>query len=200
MSATPTQVKELRERTGAGFMQCKEALLECGGDMDKAAEILRKKGQAIADKKALRQVKEGLITAYIHPPGKLGVMLELNCETDFVARNEGFQELAKDLAMHIAAANPLYIRREEVPAGAIEKEREILKEQAKGEGKPEKVVEKIVEGRLDKYYQENCLLEQEWVRDPNVKIKDLLQQKIAIIGENIIVSRFQRFQVGEKFE
>lgn len=200
MSASATQVKELRERTGAGFMQCKEALQECNGDMEKAAEFLRVKGQAIADKKSLRQVKEGLITAYIHPPGKLGVMLELNCETDFVARNEGFQELAKDIAMHIAAANPLFIKREDVPAAAVEKERSILLEQAKGEGKPAQVVEKIVDGRIEKYFQENCLMEQEWVRDPNVKIKDMIQQKIATIGENIIISRFHRYQVGEQFE
>ncbi|GAB4312573.1 MAG: translation elongation factor Ts [Candidatus Sumerlaeia bacterium] len=200
MSITPAQVKELRDRTGAGFMQCKEALAQCGGDTELAVDFLRKKGQSIADKKALRQVKEGIITAYIHPPGKLGVLLELNCETDFVARNESFQELAKNLAMQIAAANPSYISRSDVPAEVIEKERQIYAEQARSEGKPDKVVEKIVAGRLEKYYQEHCLLEQEWVRDPEIRIQDLITQNIARLGENIVVSRFVRYQVGEKFE
>jgi elongation factor Ts len=200
VSITATTVKELRDMTGAGFMQCKEALKESDGDLEKAAEYLRKKGETIAEKKASRQVKEGLIHSYIHPPGKIGVMIELNCETDFVARNEDFQQLAKDLAMHIAASAPLYVDRESVPEADVEKEKRLIKEQALEEGKPEKVIDKIIGGRIDKFFKEHCLLEQEFVKDPDVTIQELLKANIAKLGENIILSRFVRYQVGEKFD
>jgi elongation factor Ts len=198
---TAKMVKELRERTGAGMMQCKDALKETGGDIEKAMDFLRKKGQAIAEKKASRTVKEGIIYSYIHHPGgKVGVMLELNCESDFVAKTDDFKALAKDIAMHIAAMAPAYVSREDVPEADVERERQILIDQAKEEGKPEQVIEKIVTGRIDKFFKENCLVEQEFVKDPDLTITDLLKNAIAKLGENMLVGRFIRFQVGEKFE
>jgi len=191
-------IKELRARTGAGVLDCKKALAEAEGDVKKAIDILRKKGIAKAESKAGRAAKEGIIEAYIHPGAKLGVLLELNCETDFVARNEEFKTLAHDIAMHIAAADPVSVSREDVPEEVLAREREIYTAQAKESGKPDHVVEKIVEGRLDKYFKENCLLEQPFVKDPDKTVKDLLTEAVARIGENIVVQRFQRFKVGEE--
>ncbi len=197
MEITATQVKELRDRTGIGMMDCKGALVEAEGDIDKAIDILRKKGKAKAEKKADRDVKDGLIWSYIHPGNKIGVMVEVNCETDFVAKNEGFQEFVKDIAMHIAATNPAAIRREEIDTNLIAKEREIYMEQARTQNKPANIMERIVDGKLDKFFQENCLLEQAFVKDPQKTIKDYLTETIARIGENINISRFVRFQLGE---
>lgn len=200
MAITADQVKVLREKTGAGMMDCKRALEEAGGDMEKAIEYLREKGLAAAAKKAGRTAAEGVIEAYIHLGGKLGVLVEVNCETDFVARTPEFREFARDIAMQVAAANPQYLRREDVPAEVLEKEKEILRAQALNEGKPEKVVDRIVEGRLEKFYSENCLLEQPFIKDPDKKVRDLLAEKIARIGENIVIRRFVRFQLGETQE
>lgn len=197
---TAELVKELRERTGCGMMDCKKALSETNGDMDKAIEFLREKGLAAAAKKAGRVAAEGIVEAYIHGGGRIGVLVEVNSETDFVAKNEEFRTFVKDVAMQIAASNPLYVRKEEVPAEMVEKEKEILKAQALNEGKPEKIVEKMVEGRIEKYYKEICLLEQPFIKDPDVTIKDLLNQKIATIGENINIRRFVRFEKGEGIE
>lgn len=194
---TAAIVKELREKTGAGMMECKKALEAANGDVEKAILLLREKGMATAQKKASRVAKEGLIASYIHAGGKIGVIVELNCETDFVARNETFQNLAKDIAMQIAAVKPLYVNREQVPAEVIEKEKEIYLAQAKASGKPEKVWEKIVEGKLEKFYEEVCLYDQPFIKDPNIKVKDLIVDAISKIGENIQVRRFARFQVGE---
>lgn len=191
-------VKELREKTGAGMMECKKALEAAGGDMEKAIVFLREKGMATAQKKAARTAKEGLIASYIHAGGKIGVIVELNCETDFVARNEDFQNLAKDIAMQVAAVKPLYVTREQVPADVLQKEREIYLTQAKTSGKPEKVWDKIVEGKLEKFYEEVCLYDQPFIKDPNLKIKDLIVQAVSKIGENIQIRRFSRFQVGEE--
>ncbi len=190
-------VKELRERTGAGMMDCKKVLTEANGDMDKAIELLREKGLAKAAKKAGRVAAEGIVEAYIHGNGRIGVLLEVNSETDFVAKNQEFRDFVKDIAMQIAATNPLHVSREEVPADAIEKEREILKAQALNEGKPEKIVDKMVEGRLDKYYKEICLLEQPFIKDPDKTVQQLLVEKIATIGENLNIRRFVRFEKGE---
>jgi elongation factor Ts len=190
-------VKDLRERTGAGMMDCKDALVASGGDMAKAIEVLRKKGLATAQKRAGRATSEGTIAAYIHMGGKLGVMVEVNSETDFVAKNEQFREFAKNIAMHIAAANPLGIRPEDVPSEVIAKEREIYTAQARETGKPEKVIEKIVEGKLKKFYEDSCLLNQAYVRNPDITVGDLLNDLVAKIGENISIKRFVRFQVGE---
>jgi len=189
-------IKELRDKTQAGMMDCKKALVETGGDMDKAVEYLRIKGLASADKKMGREVSEGVVASYIHNNNKLGVLVELKTVTDFVARNEDFQELGRDLAMQIAAANPFYVSIEDIPADVIEKEKEIYREQMKDSGKPENVIEKIVEGKLQKYYSEVCLLEQEFIKDGSVKIKDLIKEKIAIFGENIEIGKFSRFQIG----
>jgi len=189
-------VKELREKTGAGIMDCKRALADSGGDLEKAIDLLRQKGLSAAAKKASREAKEGLVSSYIHGGGKIGVLVEVNCETDFVARNSEFQELVKDIAMQIAASNPSYVRREDVPADVLERERSIYKIQAKESGKPEHVLDKIVEGKVEKFYLETCLLEQPFVKDPSVTINDMVQQKIAKIGENIIVKRFTRYQLG----
>ncbi|MBU0710692.1 translation elongation factor Ts [bacterium] len=197
MEITAAQVKELRDRTGIGMMDCKGALVEAEGDIDKAIDILRKKGKAKAERKADREVKDGLIWSYIHPGNKLGVLIEVNCETDFVAKNEGFQEFVKDIAMHIAATNPAAIRREEIDMALIAKEREIYMVQARTQNKPDNILERIVDGKLDKYFQENCLLEQAFVKDPQKTIKDYLTETIARIGENINISRFVRFQLGE---
>lgn len=191
------QVKELRERTGAGIMDCKKALMEAGGDMEKAIVILREKGLAKAAKKVGRTAAEGIIDAYIHGEGRIGVLVEVNCETDFVARNEEFKSLVKDIAMQIAASNPKYISRDDVPQEVLEKEREILKAQALNEGKPAHIVDKIVEGRLEKFFEENCLLEQPFIKDPDKKISELIMEKIALLGENITVTRFARFERGE---
>jgi len=194
---TAELVKALREKTGAGMMDCKRALQETDGDMEKAIEYLREKGLAAAAKRAGRTAAEGVIEAYIHLGGKLGVLVEVNCETDFVARTPEFREFARDIAMQVAAANPQYLTREDVPAEVLNKEREILRAQALNEGKPEKVVDRIVEGRLEKFYSENCLLEQPFIKDPDKKVRDLLAEKIARIGENIVIRRFVRFQLGE---
>jgi len=190
-------VKELREKTGAGMMDCKEALVASGGDMAQAVDFLRKKGLATAQKRAGRATSEGTLAAYIHMGGKLGVMVEVNSETDFVAKNDQFQEFAKNIAMHIAASNPLGIRPEDVPPEVVAKEREIYAVQAKETGKPEKVVEKIVEGKLKKFFEDNCLLQQRYVRNPDITVGDLLNELIAKIGENISIRRFVRFQVGD---
>ena len=191
-----TLVKELREKTGTGMMDCKQALAASGGDMTKAIEFLRKKGLATAQKRAGRATSEGTIATYIHMGGKLGVMVEVNCETDFVAKNEAFQECAKNIAMHIAASNPIAVRPEDVPAETIAKEKEIYAAQARETGKPEKVIEKIVEGKLKKFYEDSCLLNQAYVRNPDITVADLLNELVAKIGENISIKRFVRFQVG----
>ena len=190
-------VKQLREKTGAGMMDCKKALLEVNGDMDKALEFLRKKGLATAQKRAGRAMTEGAIQSYIHMTGKLGVMVEVNCETDFVAKNEDFQEFAKNIAMHIAASNPLGIKPEDIPEEIVESEKDIYRAQALDMGKPENILDKIVEGKLKKFYQENCLLNQPFVRDPDISVADLMNELIAKIGENITIKRFVRYQIGE---
>ncbi|HHU64330.1 MAG TPA: translation elongation factor Ts [Clostridiales bacterium] len=197
---TASMVKELRERTGAGMMDCKKALTEVNGDMEKAIELLREKGLAAAAKKAGRIAAEGIVDSYIHGDGRIGVLVEVNCETDFVAKTDEFKTFVKDMAMQIAAANPLYIKREDVPDEVIEKEREIIKAQALNEGKPEKVIDKIVEGRLEKYYKEVCLLEQPFIKDTDKSVKDILTEKIATIGENINIRRFVRYERGEGLE
>jgi elongation factor Ts len=191
-----TLVKELREKTGAGMMDCKQALSASGGDMTKAIEFLRKKGLATAQKRAGRATSEGTIATYIHMGGKLGVMVEVNCETDFVAKNEAFQECAKNIAMHIAASNPIGVRPEDIAPETIAKEKEIYAAQARETGKPEKVIEKIVEGKLKKFYEDSCLLNQAYVRNPDITVADLLNELVAKIGENISIKRFVRFQVG----
>ena len=193
-------VKELRERTGAGMMDCKKALTETAGDMDKAIDFLREKGLAAAAKKAGRVAAEGLVYSYIHGGGRIGVLVEVNCETDFVAKTENFQTLVKDIAMHIAAANPSYINREEVPVAELEHEKEVLSEQARNEGKPEKIIEKMVAGRIEKYYKEVCLLDQMFVKDTDKTISQLVNESIAKIGENISIRRFTRYQLGEGIE
>ncbi len=190
-------VKQLREKTGAGMMDCKNALSEVEGDIEKAIEILRKKGLATARKRAGRTLSEGIIQSYIHMNGKLGVLVEVNCETDFVAKNEDFKEFAKNIAMHIAATNPLGIAPEDILQEIIEKEKEIYRAQALDTGKPENVIDKIVEGKLNKFYEENCLLNQPYVRDTEISIADLLNELIAKIGENISIKRFARYQIGE---
>lgn len=200
MQVSAQMVKELRDRTGAGMMDCKAALTEVEGDLEKAVDVLRKKGLAAAAKKAGRVAADGLVTSYIHAGGKLGVLLEVNCETDFVARTEGFQDLVKDIAMHIAAAEPRYVRREEVPAEAIEREKAIFRDQAAASGKPANVVEKIVEGKLDKFFGESCLLEQAFVKNPDQTVGQLVQAAVGSIGENIQVRRFARFKLGEGIE
>jgi len=190
-------VKELRERTGAGMMDCKKALGETAGDMEKAVEFLREKGLAAANKKAGRITSEGIVESYIHGGGRIGVLVEMNCETDFVAKNEDFRALVRDMAMQIAAANPQYINREEVPLTIIEHEKEILRAQAINEGKPEKIIDKMVEGRLEKYFADVCLMEQAFVREGEQTVKEYIQSKVAVFGENIAVRRFSRFQMGE---
>ncbi len=190
-------VKELRERTGAGFSDCRAALVEAAGDVEKAINILRKKGQAAAAKKAQREATEGLVGHYIHAGGKIGVIVEVNCESDFVARTEAFQRLCHDIAMHIAALDPRYLRREEVTPEMLEKERDIYREQARATGKSDQVVEKIVTGKMEKFYEENCLYEQHYIRDESVTIKEMITQAITNLGENIAVRRFVRFKVGE---
>ncbi|MDP7077198.1 MAG: translation elongation factor Ts [Desulfobacterales bacterium] len=190
-------VKQLREKTGVGIMDCKEALSECDSDTDKAIDFLRKKGLATAQKRAGRGTSEGLIQAYIHTGGKIGVLVEINCETDFVAKNDDFKEFAKNMAMHIAATNPVGISPEEVPQTIIEREKDIYRAQAQEIGKPEKMIDKIAEGKLNKFYKDSCLLLQPYVRDPSVSIQDVLNDLIVKIGENITIKRFSRIQIGE---
>ena len=198
MSAiTHEMVKELREKTGVGIMDCKRALSEGGGDMEKALDLLRQRGLAVAAKKAAREAKEGIIGSYIHGAGKIGVLVEVNCETDFVARNPEFQELVREISMQIAWSNPPYIRRDDVSPEILEKEREIYRAQARETGKPEHVIEKIVEGKVEKFYTDACLLEQPYMKDSSITLNDLVSQKIAKVGENIIVKRFVRYQLGE---
>ncbi|OQX84698.1 translation elongation factor Ts [candidate division KSB1 bacterium 4484_87] len=197
MAVTADDVKKLRQMTGAGIMDCKNALKETDGDVDKAVELLRKKGIAKAEKKAGRETKEGIIDAYIHPGSKLGVLLEVNCETDFVAKTDDFKSFVRDIAMQIAAANPMVVRREEVPQDIIEREMAIYKTQAENEKKPAHIAEKIATGRLEKFYQEVVLMEQSFVKDPNMTIEQLVKETIGKIGENISVRRFSRFQLGE---
>jgi len=196
-AVTHEMVKDLREKTGAGIMDCKRALSDAGGDMDKALDILRQKGLAIAAKKAARETKEGLISSYIHAGGRIGVLAEVNCETDFVARNSEFQELVRDIAMQIAWSNPPFLRREDVPPSILEKEREIYRAQARETGKPEHVIEKIVGGKIEKFFNDSCLLEQPFIKDSSVTLNDLIRQKIAKTGENISIKRFVRYQLGE---
>lgn len=199
MSISASMVKELRERTGVGILDCKKALMENDGSVEKAIEYLREKGLSKAAKKAGRITSEGVVESYIHG-GRIGVLVEVNSETDFVSKNDDFREFVRDIAMQIAAHNPQFISREEVPAEEISKEREILKQQAINEGKPENIAEKMVEGRIEKYFKEVCLLEQEFIKNPDTTIKELLAEKIARIGENIIIRRFSRFEVGEGLE
>ena len=198
MSISAQEVKDLRDKSGCGMMECKQALVEANGNQDKAFEILRKKGAAKAQKKASRDAKEGSIISYIHPGSKLGVLLELNCETDFVANTDDFKDLGNDICMHIAATSPLSVKVEDISSDIIEKEKEIYTDQAKKSGKPENIIEKMVEGRLKKFYQENVLLEQNFVKDSSKTITDLITEKVSVLGENIVINNFSRFQVGEK--
>ncbi|PYT06947.1 MAG: translation elongation factor Ts [Acidobacteria bacterium] len=200
MPISASQVKELRERTGVGMMECKSALEQAGGSLVEAEKILRKKGLAAAQRKASRATTEGSVGAYIHAGGKIGVLVEMNCETDFVARTPQFQQLLKDISMHIAAANPRFVSREEVTSDLIEAEREIYREQAAASGKPPQVVEKIVDGKLAKFYEEFCLLEQPFIKDPEITIGELVSQHVARIGENIRIRRFVRFRLGDGLE
>ncbi|HNS73782.1 MAG TPA: translation elongation factor Ts [bacterium] len=197
MSISASLVNDLRNKTGAGMMDCKKALEQTGGDIEKAIDYLRKRGVQQAEKKVGRSANQGIIQSYIHPGSRLGVLVEINCETDFVARTNDFQEFAKDVAMQIAAANPLVVDRSELDQEKINKELEIYRDQAREQGKPEAILEKIAQGKLEKYYQEVCLLEQSFVKDPNKTIRDLLNEKIAKLGENMILRRFVRFQLGE---
>lgn len=200
MAATAAQVKELRDKTGAGMMDCKAALDETNGDIEKAIEVLRKKGLAQAAKRAGRVAKDGLIGHYIHLGGKVGVLAEVNCETDFVARTPDFQTLAREVAMHIAAASPVYVKREDIPTEVVEKEKEIYRAQFAGQNKPANVIDKIAEGKLESFYAQVCLMDQPSVRDPNVTIKQMVAAATAKTGENITISRFVRFKLGEAVE
>lgn len=190
-------VKELRQKTGAGMMDCKRALVEKKGNIEEAIAFLREKGLSDTNKKAGRIAAEGIVDSYIHMGGKIGVLVEVNCETDFVAKNDGFKNFVRDIAMHIAATNPLYITKEEVPAAEIDKEKEILRNQALNEGKPEKIVDRMVEGRISKYYKEICLMEQPFVKNPDITVGDLLKEQIMTIGENVKIRRFVRYGMGE---
>ena len=198
MSVDAKLVKDLRERTGAGMMDCKKALVESKGDLDSAVEFLRKAGIAKAEKKSVRDANEGLIISYIHHGSKLGVLLDIGCETDFVAKTEGFEELANSIAMQIAATNPIAISEEDLSSDLIDKERDIYTEQAKSTGKPGNVIKKIVDGKIEKFIEENCLINQSFIKDPDVKIGQLVQEAIAKLGENITINRFVRFALGEK--
>tara|TARA_B100000700_G_C14960642_1_gene816275 strand:+ start:114 stop:734 length:621 start_codon:yes stop_codon:yes gene_type:complete len=197
MSIDAKLVKTLRDKTGAGMMDCKKALVESDGDLEKAIDHLRKSGIAKAEKKGSRDTKDGLVYSYIHAGGRLGVLVELNCETDFVAKTEGFTELAHNLAMQIAATNPLALDRKSVDRAVVQREKEIFTDQAKSAGKPENIIEKMVEGRLNKFFQESCLLDQTYIKDPDKKVNDLLTETIATLGENISINRFVRFAIGE---
>ena len=198
MSVTAAQVKALRDRTGAGMMECKRALVEAGGDLDRGIVILRERGLAAAAKRSGRATSEGTVGQYIHAGGKLGVLMEVNCETDFVARTDEFQELVRDLAMQVAASNPLFVRRDEVGSDEIDREKAIYRNQALATGKPERIVERIVEGRMEKYYSAVCLYEQPFVKDPSITVEQLIKSKIATLKENIAARRFCRFKVGEE--
>jgi len=197
---TAAMVKELRERTGVGMMDCKRALQDTNGDMEKAVELLRERGLATAAKKAGRIAAEGIVDSYIHGDGRIGVLVEVNCETDFVAKTDEFKSFVRDIAMHIAASNPKYVSRDEIPQEELDKEKEILRAQALNEGKPEKIVDKMVEGRIEKYIKEICLLEQPFVKDPDKTVQDILNEKIATIGENMSIRRFVRYEKGEGLE
>jgi elongation factor Ts len=197
MEISAGAIKELRQRTGVGFMDCKKALTECAGNIDEAIDVLRKKGLAKAAKRAGRETAEGIITSYIHPGSKIGVLVDIDCETDFVARTEDFQRLAKEVAMHIAAMNPIAISREDVSPAIIEKEREIFLAEAEASGKPEKVREKIVEGKIEKFFTEQCLMEQPYIKNPDITVKDFITDTVAKLGEHVIVRRFTRYQLGE---
>lgn len=194
---TAGMVKELREKTGAGMLDCKNALVKADGDMDKAVDLLREKGLAAAAKKSGRITAEGIVDSYIHMGGRIGVLIEVNCETDFVAKTEEFKSFVKNMAMQVAASSPVYISREEIPGETVEKEKNILMQQALNEGKPRHIVEKMVEGRIEKYYREVCLLEQPYIRDPEISVGQVLKETIAKIGENISVRRFVRYEMGE---
>ncbi len=198
MQISKDLIRELRNKTGAGVMDCKQALLEAGGDIQKAQDVLREKGSVVAIKRSARETQEGLVSSYVHSGNKLGVLLEINCETDFVAKTSEFSQLAKELAMQIAAMDPLWIKPEDVPKEVIEKEKEIYKKQVQESGKPEKVTEKIAQGRLEKYFTQVCLLEQPYIKDPKLKVKDLITESITKLGENIRVGRFTRLKVGEE--
>lgn len=200
MEVSASAVKELREKTGAGVLDCRKALAEAGGDMEKAVIHLREKGLAAAQKKTSRVASEGVVTSYIHGGGKVGVLLEVNCETDFVSKTEGFLALVKDIAMHIAASSPQYVNRNDVPAHVLESEKEIYKAQAKESGKPEHVINKMVEGKIEKFYKEACLAEQPFVKNPDISIEKLVIEAIAKLGENISIRRFTRYKVGEGLE
>jgi elongation factor Ts len=200
LAITAQEVQELRRKTGAGVMDCKRALEECAGDLEKARLLLRKRGMERADARMSRATTEGVIASYIHAGGKIGVLVELNCETDFVARTDEFQELARNLAMHIAAEQPRYLRREDVPQSVIEREKDVYRAMAQKEGKPEQVLDRIVEGRLTKFYSEVCLLEQPYVRDDQKTVGDIIKEAIAKLGENIVLRRFVRYQLGEAIE
>ena len=197
MSIDAKTVKSLRERTGAGMMDCKKALMETNGDLEKAIDHLRKTGVAKAEKKGQRTTKEGLVFSYIHHGGKLGVLLELNCETDFVAKTEGFNDLAHNLAMQIAATNPSSISRDDMDLSVLEREKNIFTDQAKESGKPDNIIEKMVEGRVEKFYAESCLLEQQYIKDSERKVSDLLTEAVSTLGENIVINRFVRYAIGE---
>ena len=200
MSISASLVKELRDKTGAGFMDCKEALAQCGGDSEKAVDYLRKKGLSAAAKRAGREASEGVVGSYVHMGGRIGVIVEVNCETDFVARTDDFQELVADLAMQVAAARPLYVRREDVPDEIVEKEREIYRAQALESGKPENVIEKIVDGKIEKYFQQICLEEQEFIRESEATVLDRVKSVAGKLGENVRINRFARFEIGEGLE
>ncbi len=197
MAISAEMVKELRAKTGSGIMDCKQALAECDGDVEKALDFLRKKGLATAQKRSARDTSEGTIASYIHMGGKIGVMVEVNCETDFVAKNDDFQEFAKNIAMHIAASNPMGLDPEDVPGDVIERERQVCRERAIEQGKPENIVDKIVDGQIEKFYKESCLLSQPYVKEPKISITDYTNEVIAKIGENIKIKRFARYQLGE---
>lgn len=198
MGISAAVVKKLRDKTNAGMMDCKEALQATGGDFDNALDYLRKKGLSAATKRSSKAAKEGAVASYIHMQGKIGVLVEVNCETDFVARTENFQGMARDIAMHIAAANPTYLNPEEVPEDVMDKEKAIYREQAQAEGKPEKIWDRIIEGKLKKYYEDVCLMNQKFVKDSDITVETLVKNMIATTGENIIVRRFARFQLGEE--
>ncbi len=200
MEITSTMVKELRTKTGAGMMDCKEALLAVNGDFEQAIDFLRKKGLSAATKRSSKAAKDGTVASYIHMGGKIGVMVEINCETDFVAKTDDFQTMARDVAMHIAASNPLYVRPEEVPPADMEREKEIYRSQLRDEKKPEKIWDKIIEGKLKKYYEDVCLTEQKFVKNQDITIATLLSNMIAKTGENMVIRRFARFQLGEEIK
>ena len=197
MSIDAAVVKNLREKTGAGMMDCKKALVETAGDIEKAIDFLRKSGISKAEKKGERTAKEGLVFSYIHHGGRLGVLLELNCETDFVAKTDGFSDLANNISMQIAATNPLSISRDEIDQSVLDREKEIFADQAKESGKPENIIDKIVDGKVEKYFAESCLLEQQYIKDPDRKVVDLITESVATLGENIVINRFIRFAIGE---